>query len=608
MGYRIEWLDNDTGETYTGTLHEFGAVKLISDQRNWRGDAFWMGRELVVMNGAISTNTVHNNPIKRMNGHLRIIPLTDTDDGATYNDATIYDGQGLYHAFHVPNKLRLAESDQWFTSWHSAAGPSLDDVPGWLWEKVKTWGPAPVDIKDPGETGSPRNVRCRSMAVHKLLHAAAQGEEPCPALMADSQRWVHDQYRRQVHYYDWETMDVDMPGFPRQFVATDYPEARVGWGYRSPGGFSDTRGATEFFGRTNDDGTPWEGNRDLPFPMDHMHLETFKLLAIAMLTKSGFALWHAVASVEANHSHLMSGQDYAQARSQGWVAETYTMCMRVCDTYRPQAGVRFSVYLNELLTDIEENMVHYPKTRLTFPTLSPHKVGKTGHMEMTPQLQSAIKVTGGGAFTVPRVQGIDDIEAYINWVNAGSDPGTITVDTVFAEYDGEKGGEFGRGLCVWMAGIMLQGLDKVLEWGSWTQRERAQRIMDLLAPTMSSIAEPRYWIDQHTLDNCGDTAPYGVLADVSGIGVAKPSTVNAAGTALSFAVPGFEVLIRRYQLDEPERATQGAPILTLIENMLVRLEDQKYWGSSGHPDRGRMKTMYTSMWETARRKPDLIEA
>jgi hypothetical protein len=555
---------------YSATLNSYGAAKLLNEDGEWRGDVFWFGREMAIGNGAFSNDPQHNNPIRNLIGELRI-------NGVSHGDIAVYDAAMHYVPLRVPTELRLDPRDSWFLDWQLSNGPEEINTPEWY--SPTRWGPNP-DLKDPGQTGSPRMVTGRDETVTALM------QETNSFALVDSQRWVSDQLKRCVHYYDWAEEHESLPGVPRQFIATSHPNARVGKGYRSPGGFSSTYSGTEFFGREG-----WNSKQH-PYPNDHMHFECHKLVAIAILTKSVFAAWTAVAEIEANHSRLVPSRSYSSPRSQGWCCEAYTMVTRLARDYWPATEFRLSGYLDTLLDVCEEHNIEHVETGLTFSCHDRATSGKTGHMEMTTATEGALDTLFGGSVTRHVVRGLENIIAHRHWLRDNVNAAPLASPYVQEWEVSTTNGELARGWCVWMGGIYISGLDKVMMWGNAGQVLRAGRQMDLCASIMARACVPSLWASQHTLGAASDVAWYGVLDDVSGLGLSRPATGSPAGVARSFLLPGLEVLIRRYELKP------GSPIVDCVERIISAMQEANYWGSSGSLDRGLTAFRMGAGWES----------
>ncbi len=571
------------GEIYRAELAEPGGAKLLSKDGAWCGDVFWIGRELVVANGAASDDPAHNNPIKRIDGHLSVVT---GDAGAVetiFNQAvSIPDAAGVYIALSTPSRARVDERDAWLIDWHRSHGPEEPNFEGWWLKRQQEWGPSP-DNKDPGETGSSRMVRGRAGVIHRIL----QDDELDPALAVDAQRWIADQWKRQVHYYDW-SKPGRFSGCPLWWIAEDDKDARVGHGYRAPGGFSGTYSGKKFYGRVDEDGQPWE-DKSVPYPCDHMHFELQKVAWIALLFKSSFATWHAVASIEGNHSRLMP-TTYSQARSFGWVSEAYSIWQKILLTYYPEDGARLVRYTDQLLDRQEAANVHCPETDITLPCVSDTKYGKTGHMEQTPALEGSLGLMYPDGVLFHRVTGLENILKHGEYQQEfGTWEGSPHLEDWRVTIENRQ---LTRGWCVWMGGIQAQGLDKIIEFGTPEQAARARMQLHIVATLMQRCADPSVWIDQDTLEP--STPYYGVLADISAFGLCYPAKTNPAGTSSSFLLPGLEVLARHY----PSTTEFAA----LADKIIDAMAASGYWGSSSHPDDGRQNVTHLQGWESSSRR------
>lgn len=579
--YHVE-LTQD-GAVYSADIDgKVGASKLTSAEGGWRGDVFIAAREMAIGNGAFSKSPEHNNPIHTLTGRL----VVTTHEGVIVDTVVEVRDAQMYHIqlSEVPAP-RIDQRDMWYFDWHPSNGSDEPDFPEWLYNRIFSWGPNP-DIKDPGQTGSPRMVSGRCGPVHVLLDAEANHRP----VLDDAARWIRDQGKRQVWYYDWSEVNADMPGFPQLFRAKYHPKARVGKGYRAPGGFQPTYSGTEHFGRITDG--EWWIDKSIPYPMDHMHFEVHKSAVIAMATKSIFALWYCVAECEANHSRMIPGGPYTSSRSFGWVAEGYIITQRLCSVYWPDAAQRLEGYIDTLLGHMEAANVHHIESGIMLPCNGPYSKSNTGHMEPTDATKGALQLMGG-TLTTHRVRGLDNILAHNEWVDAN--PGKVDspyVEPWIISINDDSYGELARGVCVWQEGIRVCGLDKIMEWGTIDQRKRARRQMDISAALLSRAAQPELWLDQSTLEPASQLTTYQVLHDVSGLGLARSATKTPAGTPRSFLIPGVEVIIRRYQLENQ----LDNPLVTQVASIIAAMGT--YFGSSGDPDKGLGRFRAQAGWES----------
>lgn len=575
------------GVEYTATLPSMSGAKLLSPSGEWKGDAFWIGRELVVANGAASDDPEHNNPIRRLSGHLYVeeqisaqvfVPkfddLVDIDDGA-----------GKYIPLRAVSKVRIDARDQVFIDWHNADGPDEPDFEGWWLDRVDSWGPKP-DYKDPGNTGSSRMVRGRCSAVHKLLHEIAEGDlTPDEALMDDSQRWVGAQWERQVHYYDWSKTGL-LPGLPAAWNCEEANvgrKARIGWGYRAPGGPSETYSGEVFYGRIDEDGKVWHDNT-IPYPPDHAHFEIQKVLWIALFTKSHFALWHALACVEANHSRKQPNTQawWGMARSYGWTLEGESMLGRVLDIYFPEAAERVWRYAEWTLQKLEDNNVFCAESGITMPMLDGGGVSAA--------IDGALELVPGNKLVYHCAYGLEQIKAHAAWKQEHpSEPETDSPHLV--EWHIEKGGkEHRRGCKVFYLGILCSGLDKAMVFAPPALAARAKVQLDIAASLMVRALGPALSIE--SLQPEESLQRHFVYL----LGLVEKHTSSPAGTDTSFVLPGVEVCIRRYG---HQIGTQV--LVDWVDKLVASMKASNYWGGSGHPDKGLQSVKHGPGWETARR-------
>lgn len=583
MTYRITLTDPD-GQAHVAVLDAYGGAKLLAEDGHWYGDVFWVGREMVIGNGAASLVPEHNNPIRSLDGRLLVEELVDGKT-ITYHDAdiSVADGTGEYLALRPVSRLRIDPRDAWLIDWHQSNGPDDPNFEPWWLDRQTLWGPRPDD-KDPGNTGSGRMVKGRLGVIHRLLREA---DDPIPDadIMADSQRWTADQWKRQVHYWDWSVVVNGMPKIYTAEEANADNKHRVGWGYRSAGGIdTPTYSGEPIFGRVDSEGNVWKDSSN-PYPCDHGHFEMQKMLWIAVLTKSHFAMWHAIASIEANHSrkHPNTKAWWSMARSFGWTFEAETMWAKALEPYFPEVAARLWRYAEWTLSKLEGYNTLCVENGVVLPSLDG---GGTGSA-----IEGALAtMVPGGRVVLHVVKGADKIKAHTTWAAENNREKPATESPHVEEYVVEPGNKNQlRGIKTFFLGILLSGLDKAITFCPPNLRQRFGTQFDIaalamhrtLAATVNKDLQPETRYRRNFLYL---------------VGLCAANTSNPAGVDADFVLPGVEAAIRRYPSHPMAQV-----FVQWVDKLMADMQANNYWGRSSNPDKGKQAITHGPGWESARR-------
>ncbi|RLB68451.1 MAG: hypothetical protein DRH08_00895 [Deltaproteobacteria bacterium] len=304
---------------HSGTVDGNGFAKLeLGD--SWRGDFAVQWPEVVVLNGAVENYCGPGG----ITGDL----VVAVDGVAVHFEkgVRIYDACG--HVVYLEDLVYApTEAGRTWLDWYSAGGPELNQA----WAPGVTafaWGGPNPDPVDAGSTGSGRVAWLRwplGMAIEMQRNA---GLAPTQAQWQEVQRWAAAQWDRAYHAYYAEQ------GY-RRWEAWEDPDAIMGQGYRSWGGFWDTYSSTELHGRTHLS----PGKK----PPDEQHADISGLVWTAAATGSWAAKTSAAMLIEARYSFPPfdgSTTWSVSVRELGWVGRCLalyygltgeTWCLRYID-------------------------------------------------------------------------------------------------------------------------------------------------------------------------------------------------------------------------------------------------------------------------------------
>lgn len=285
---------------HTATVNGAAGFAKLTKGGSWRGDVAVHLPEVVVMNGAVENYLGPDG----ITGPLRIT----VDDVVVVDEAsvTIFDACGK--VYYVEDLVFSPDrrGSRWL-KWYVDGGPDvpvgqLGDVLGFHWG-----GPNP-DPVDAGATGSGRVAWLRWPLGTAISLGLQNGQQPTAAQWQEVMRWSADQWDRAYHAYYAEgsyrlatleggekvnVEDEDRPA-GRRWEAWEDPNAIMGRGYRSAGGFWNTYGRTELHGRTHTS----RGK----YPPDEQHADMAGLVWTVAATGSWAAQRSAASLIEARCS------------------------------------------------------------------------------------------------------------------------------------------------------------------------------------------------------------------------------------------------------------------------------------------------------------------
>lgn len=257
---------------HSATLEGDGFAQLRSGD-SWRGDVAVHWPEIVVLNGAVENYCGPDGITGPLTVHVDGV-LLFYEEAVTIEDAC---GRVIY-----ADPLTFApdaRGARWL-KWYQGGGPALTDagdVDGFAWG-----GPDP-DPVDAGATGSGRVAWVRWPLGSAIMLQRNAGGTYTAQQWLEVMRWAGAQWDRAYNYYH------ALDGY-RRWEAWQDPDAIVGVGYRSGGGFWKTYGRTELHGRTHVSGGK--------YPPDEQHADIAGLVWTAAATGSWAARRAAASLIE----------------------------------------------------------------------------------------------------------------------------------------------------------------------------------------------------------------------------------------------------------------------------------------------------------------------
>lgn len=529
--YRVDW------NGYAASLEDGGWERLTQRgaEPSWVLEATVHGGELVVMNGALE------HYVGTVTGPLRVW----VDDELLVDEpaVTIHDGCGwVWH--HEP--LAWSPPDQRsadMLAWYFAGGPADPDLAVC---RAWTWGGPNPDPKDAGQTGSERVAWARWPLGMAIQHLRAAGETGSAEQWAEVARWgAVEPWRRSQNYHHAEPGSCCWSGegegpVGRPYRTAFHPDALIGVGYRAPGGFFTTYGATELFGRVDEHGKPVKAGGRWWVDRQHADIAGGEWVAAATGSWAAARACRNVVETLQGH-HRRSGFYWPNNRAIGWPVRCLALeLMRTGNA--------------ELLEYVDELDVHLASERGVYGEGSGkrwHLVEARpmgGHLDASPALEGFLEAVG--------YQG--DVDDLLEWDSTWQDSiAGLSFTFMAAAVEGTGASE-------------LTGRGRVGAWNAHALWAGAVVFVTAVAPGFNV-----------------DTLAFGPPDGVEGVPFSNARSARSnlfsnvwhnwvVGVGAGTVVPFAEDLARRLEGDQPG---QAAHVRALGDTVALYCYRQGWWDS-----------------------------